>query len=318
METLTAIVVATCVSWFPPNNEADADFDGEAAPAETMLMMIDHLGPDRSRAGLGDVTAFLLLSSWNDGAVPDPDFAAPAERPAVISTLTESFDAVSHQELLKLGFGFPLNLPTGILSFNLEGQGRVDPPDPWLFLTNAQFAAIDQGLVHFQVQWQDGRRDEFTTTLGSQYDFLRANHFRGDLAFCLKAMLPEPFHPWYLQSEFRADSARSEQAALSLGASWHRSNGSQVTSRFGLSNRESRTRSRHKRTSDTLNWATQWKLHQRLGVAITLTYSLDVHDVEAMMSLELKSPGLRMLGWRQSFFVPRFQRWPVFWRDAAV
>ena len=105
----------------------------------------------------------------------------------------------------------------------------------------------------------------------------------------LKAMLPEPFEPWYVQGEASADSQQAEEAALSLGASRHLSNGSQLTTSIGVTHRDYRTRARQKIGSDVLNVNVQWKLSERLGIGMTLRYYLDAGDVDALLSLEIKS-----------------------------
>jgi hypothetical protein len=226
---------------------------------------------------------------WDYSAFP-PLPAAPVAVPEGLAKTTaeESFDVLSRQHLAKLGLTLPVTTAAGTLAFNTQEQGVLAPPDAAVFRTIGAFPTVDRVSGRVGIRWQDERKDQLDASLGTRYDVIQARPGANDVAVSLKTMLPEPLLSWYVQGEASADSQQTEQVTLSLGSSWDLSNGSRVTSSLSMSKRDNRKRARQQSGSTVLNWATEWKRDDRLGIGIRINYYLDARDMDAMMFLEVK------------------------------
>jgi hypothetical protein len=233
-------------------------------------------------------TGMVLFScaAWN--AQTDEDWPDTRDKPVAVSgSIREAIEPLSYQNRVKHSFRIAGNVNTGPLSGFVEGNERLIPREPWEPQTPDTAFAVNQGQVRTGVRWRD-RGEEIKASLGSRYDLSHARPPVQDLAVGLKRLLPEPLHPWYLKGEFRRDTEGMAQADVLLEASQIIHDGSKVTTGLGMVRRDSAGRSLPP-SGNALHWGLQWHRNERIGLAISVQYLLDVHDIEALMSLEVKS-----------------------------
>jgi hypothetical protein len=162
-----------------------------------------------------------------------------------------------------------------------------DPPQ-WILTFHETVGAFSR-QEQAGVLWRDPGAHQFSTSVGSRWDVVHATQALEEVNVAARTPLPEPFREWYLKSETRADFTGCGQTALSLGTPHNADNGSRFTWSIGVTQREVRKRSRQLIGSTVLNWAGQWQWNERLGIGVRVNYYLDVHHIDALLSLEAKS-----------------------------
>jgi hypothetical protein len=269
MENLMIVTLVECALWLAQQGERPS------------------IRPDQPPLATGSA---VLFGKPLRGDSPDFPFSvtAPADPIPFTRTFHESFDVFSHQRVARFAVAVPWRVNAGTLTFSAQGQGVEAPPGASGYAAFDPFTTVDQGTAHASIQWRDQREDELQASVGRRYDLVQASQGVEDAAISLKAMLPAPFLAWYVQGSARADSERSEQVALSLGALRDMGGGSQVRSSVAVTRREYARRSRQKMRNNVLNWAIRWDWNIYLGLSISVNYYLDVHDIEALMSFEVK------------------------------
>jgi hypothetical protein len=174
----------------------------------------------------------------------------------------------------------------------LQAQEASLPPEPARLGAGDFPTTIDHITIRLSARWQDPRKDQLEGQLGFRYDATQDSAPVEEASVLLKALLPAPLLPWYVQSEVRADSTGSEAAAVSLGASFATPSDSRVATTVGLTTRDFRKHPRQRLRSWVVNWGVQWNYQEWLGVGWTVKYYVDVQDFEALLYLQLK-PAVR-------------------------